>query len=286
MKESRGQSCESLRSNLLSARMTRARLLTVATAGAALAAMPTAARAQDGSAASMSFPFFPRVQGTYTPESISDILNTLITLHYLGTSGTSLFLSAPSTFGLSGIGLTITQAAVAEEQYRLDFLASLGAVPVTTSFTAPAALLSSPQAALAILEVPPTIGMAAYMTAVREFAELGQPELAKWAYQAGAQEAELRATFRFLAVLAKGSTAVPNNKAFESDLFLYVSEALDTLRTLGLIGGSGISVTYPGRAAVLAAAGPMAAAVLQQTPNNATSPLVITGLPSITGERS
>jgi hypothetical protein len=55
------------------------------------------------------------------------------------------------------------------------------------------------------------------------------------------------------------------------------SDALDLFTALGLIGGSGQSLTYPGRDAMLAAAGPMAGAVLQKTPNNASSTVTVAG---------
>lgn len=78
----------------------------------------------------------------------------------------------------------------------------------------------------------------------------------------------------------------PNNKAFETDLLLYVRDALDLWKAQGLIGGLGPTLVYPGRDAVLAAAGPMASAVLQKTPDNAGSTVVYTGPESVNGERA
>jgi len=60
----------------------------------------------------------------------------------------------------------------------------------------------------------------------------------------------------------------------------------DILRAIGLIGGSGVPVNYPVRAARLKAAGPMTAAVGQAQPNNAGSTVLVTGLASLTSPRS
>jgi hypothetical protein len=105
-------------------------------------------------------------------------------------------------------------------------------------------------------------------------------------YQMGTQVAEQRAIFRTLQAVDGVATAVPpNNKAFATDLFLYSTDVLAVLKKLGLIGGSAPAVSYPGRDAVLAAAGPMAGALLQKKPNNASSTLTITGPASVNAER-
>lgn len=270
----------------LSGRLTRAQLLGAVAAGAVALAEPGAAGAQ-GRPGAVSFPFYPAVQGTYTPESLQEILNDIVTPAYFATAGISVLLSAPAQYGLIGLALTVTQAIVAEEQYHIDFWTSKGAVPVTTSFTAPPSVIASPEAALGASEISATIQTANFMTAVREFAEQGQPELAKWAYQTGAQEAGQRVAYRFLAALGGNTAAVPpNNKAFETDLFLYTRDAIAAYRVLGLIGGNGTPFSYPGRHAILALAGPMASAVLQKMPNDATSSVTITGSASLTGARS
>jgi hypothetical protein len=178
------------------------------------------------------------------------------------------------------------QAAVAREQYQIDFLTSLGATPVATAFTFPPAQFSKRDVNFATAEGATTRMVGAHMTAAREFAELGQPTLAKWMCQMGTQLAEQRAIFRtLLAMDGVPSTMPPNNKVFATDLFLYTQDVIGVIKVLGLIGGPGGSRPYPGRDAVLAAAGPMASAVLQKQPNNAMSTVAITGPASVTGER-
>jgi hypothetical protein len=123
------------------------------------------------------------------------------------------------------------------------------------------------------------------MTAAREFAELGQPTLVKYSYQIGATEAEHRVLARAaLALNGDTSSIPPNNKAFETDLFLYVRDVYNLFKQFGFIGGTGATFTYPGRTAALALAGPMAAAEIQKTPNNASSS--VTAADNLTAERA
>lgn len=264
----------------------RAEVLALVGAGAALAVIPGVANAS-GAQRHLEFPFYPNVQGSYTPESIQDILNAVVTAHYLATTGGTLTLGNAAAVGLTGWQLSTQQAAVAGEQYRIDFLTSIGATPITTAFTFPPGSVSNRSVVLATAEGSATIQIALHMTAAREFAELGQPTLAKWMYQTGAQLAESRAIFRVLQAMDGVTAAIPpNNKAFATDLFLYTRDAITLYRAIGLIGGSAPPMNYPGRDAVLAAAGPMAGAVIQKRPNDAATTVKPTGPASLTGERS
>jgi len=149
--------------------------------------------------------------------------------------------------------------------YRL--LESVGARPLLTTFTPRNAV--KPSTPIGNQEGDAALMVGAYTTAVREFAELGQPLLAKNASQASGTWSELRGVVRTLA----GFTPALN-KAFETDHFLYLRDYYKLAVEGKQFENSGVSVsglrlTYPGRAAVLAAAGPMATAILQKTPNNA-----------------
>jgi hypothetical protein len=270
-------------------RVSRAQLLAALGAGLATGLLPKMAAADGAGTAVpgvLSFPFFPHAKGTYTTEAIMDIFNVLITASYLrATLITSNILAGrvvpiPNEPAGSQLGLRIAQADAAIEQYHIDFWSSYGATPITTTFT------RTPSDAMT-LEARQHVHVAMYMAAVREFAELGQPTLAKWAFQAGAIEAEDRAIFRFLQALSGNATGnPPNNKSFETDLILYVRDALDAFKALGLIAGTGQPVTYPGRPAVLVAAGPMANTLLQKIPNDAGSTVVFTSAATVIGERT
>jgi hypothetical protein len=82
------------------------------------------------------------------------------------------------------------------------------------------------------------------------------------------------------------TTIPPNNKAFSTDLFLYTRDVITVLTKTGLVGGKGQAYDYPGRDAVLQAAGAMATQILQNVPNDATSTVAITGPASLIAQRS
>jgi hypothetical protein len=140
---------------------------------------------------------------------------------------------------------------------------------------------------LTAVEAFETLETAAYITAVREFAEIGQPSLAKNAAQTAGIEGESRAIVRAtLLSMGVATESPPGNKAFETDLLLYVRDEYSLITNLGFIGGTSPATPYPGRAAALAASGTAGAAVIQLAPNNAATTFTFTGLPSINAERT
>jgi len=279
----------------LQASISRAQMFKATAAGLVAASVPAVALAAGsgtGRAPYLEFPFYPQVKsGSYTPEAITDIINVAVTAEYLAVTVLTAALNNASQLQLSGLILQATQAALTEELAHLQVLRDvLGAKPLTTTFTVPnPKILTDQTTFFSTLEVAENIFVAAYMTAVREFAELGQPTLAKIAYQTGATEAEHRVIVRAALVLGAAhdtSKIPPNNKAYETDLLLYVRDAATILTNLGFIGGSGLAAAYPGDAAAIAAAGPMYVAVIQKTPNNASSTVTVTGPADLTGERA
>jgi hypothetical protein len=268
-------------------RISRAQALALAGAGLALAAAPGVAAADGGSvrAPFTEFPFFPGVLGRYSPESIQDILNIMDTLEYTALAVHADVLANASKIGLNALTLAVEQAELAVAQYHIDFLESLGAQPRTKTFTFRTPN-NSTAAVFASTEFGSTFLIAGYMTAAREFAELGQPTLVKYAYQLGATWAEHRALARGVLALGGAASEIPpNNKAFETDHFVYVRDLWAFLTGLGLFGALSISLTAPSRADVLAAAGPMAAAVIQQKPNNAIASTPSSAVRTFLGER-
>jgi hypothetical protein len=153
----------------------------------------------------------------------------------------------------------------------VQFLEGLGGTALVDSYTIPPALFADYNTLFGAVYAFDTLLNAAYTTAVREFAELGQPRVAKWMAQIGGVEAEHRIMAR-LALFQNGATAdwPPADKAFETDHFVYIADFVDTLKGLGLIGGTNPPVPYPGVAAALSIAGNMATGVLQRTPNDAS----------------
>jgi hypothetical protein len=269
----------------LTVRVSRAQLL-AAGAGLAVAALPGTAAA-DGTRqpGRLEFPFFPQVPGTYTPEAILEIFNLLDTFERSGIAYHADILRRASQIGLDAPGLAIDQADIAIAQYHVDFLESLGAHTLTDTFTFRTPV-ATPTDVFSGTEFGTTYLISAYMTAAREFAELGQPLLVKYAYQMGAVWAEHRAVARAtLARAGAASEVSPNNKAFETDHFVYVRDVYRFLQGLGLFGANKIVLTTPTRADALALAGPMTSAVLQKTPNNAVVSTPSASVRTFLGER-
>jgi len=287
---------ESMR-GYLSTRVSRATALKAAAVGVAAAAIPGAAAADTINVAYgptgqplLSFPYFPQVtSGRYEPESISDIVNIAQTAEHLAVTVLTAGVNNAAKIGLTGITLETVQAILSEEIIHIQVLAAaFGAKPLTDSFTIPdPKILSDFMTFFETLEVADTIFNAAYMTATREFAELGQPTLAKITYQTGSVEAEHRVLARATLAQAGNNNYRPvTNKAYETDLFLYVRDAAKALTDLGFLGGSGTAASFPGLDAATAAAGPVFAKIIQRTPNNATSSINIAGGDSPDAERA
>jgi hypothetical protein len=274
----------------LQGRLTRAQLLKAAGAGVALAATPAVAGA---AAPSTSFPYFPQgTSGTYTTETAQEIVANILTLKYFDVTTTVPLLSNPTalaSLGITGSALTIVQAIVAQEQYQIDWLQTLvpGVAPLSMTFTFDPSLISNAQSFATVGLFLSNVYVGADLTAARELAELGQPTLAKNMAQLMAADAENLAAFRTLLFLS-GSPGLtpPDNKAFETDLFLYTRDAIAMFKQLGFIGGKGLTFTYPGRAAALTATGSMAGAIIQKAPNNAGSTVTFTSFASFGGERT
>src|SRR5579863_2777347 len=182
-------------------RISRAQLLRAAGAGVALAAVPGIAAADSpsgtGGPPGKSYPFFPGVNGTYTTELVQDILNILVTVEHLGVTAVTLAVTTyADQLQLSPLAQTVLQSTIARDQAHLEFLASVGGTPLTTTFTVPPPLFATAVGLLRAVEAFETLEAGAYITAVREFAELGQPTLSKNASQTAAIEGESRALVR------------------------------------------------------------------------------------------
>jgi len=136
--------------------------------------------------------------------------------------------------------------------------------PVTTVATLDPKILADPASLNKAQLGTINLFIAMEVTAVRELAELGQPVLAKWMAQLLAQDGGAATTARFAAGDA-------TSFAFAPEYFLYTRDALAALRAIGFFDGSGIPAPYPGRDAMLAAAGPFATGTSQRSPNDATS---------------
>lgn len=241
--------------SLLRAKLNRANLLTAAAAGVAIAAVPRMANAQTAAAT----------------ESAQDIINIRVTNEFFGVTVLTAAIKNADQLGLNangGLLLRVIQAALAEEQYHVDFLTAQGAKPLLTTFTVPdPRILTNPLVFFSTLEMLETLEIGMDMSATRQFSQMGQIMLAQAHYQIGGVEAEHRVLARAaLAMLGQTAAVPPNNRAFELDVVYYLREAEAIMRQRGFFGGAGTPAPYPGREAALAAAGAVGAAVTDKTP--------------------
>lgn len=184
-----------------------------------------------------------------TCESAQDIINIAVTAEAFAVTalGVALDNAAKGTLALDAEQQQTLKAARAAEQAHYDYLIRGGAVPITTTFTVPdpAIFTDVPTFLRTLVGLEETF-IAAYIAAAQEFAILGEVELTQVALQIGAVEAEHRAGARYYAIVAGVLTGTPNDVAFEKALYSTVGEAAAALQSLGVIGGSGSQVTFPG----------------------------------------
>lgn len=289
-------------------RLSRAGLLKAAGLGLATAALPL------GAEAAASFPFFPLVHGTYSTEEGLKISMVLHTMEHFATSLlTAAVKSSALHLSSNPLLLAVVQAAVMEEDLHAEIMDTITApyLGVATGtplsavfvqggagqnatlpngatyirFTLPdAAILTDQKTFFTRWETIECLMVAAYVAAVREFAELGQPTLAKWAAQILGVEAEHRVLARTaLALLGDTSKVPPNNKGFETEYVLYVRDVATALIDWGFWAGSGSSIPFANPAAARAAAGPMATSCTPLYPGSYSSPSAACGPASSNG---
>jgi hypothetical protein len=183
-------------------------------------------------------------------ESLQDILDITATVEAFGVTlvGAALASNAAGHYDppLPAPVVAILTAARAQEQAHFDFFTGLGGVPRTTTFTVPAPeLLTDPAVLFGAFDQEETREIAAQLAALRAFVAMGRPDLVKVSYQYAAQEGE----HRLLGRLALGATP-PNNYAFAPAMYETVGGILDDYARLGIIGGSGQALTFPGPGAI------------------------------------
>lgn len=182
-------------------------------------------------------------------ETVQEIINIAATAEAFAVTalGGALASAEEGNLALTEDAVGTLTAARAAEQAHYDFLIESGAEPLTLTFTIPdEAILTDVSRFLTTLVSLEEIFIAAYIAAAQVFAIRGESRLAQIALQIGAVEAEHRAGARFFAIEAGILSGTPNDVAFEQALFASVGEAATTLEELGIIGGSGTEVTYPG----------------------------------------
>jgi len=186
-------------------------------------------------------------------ETVGQIISIAATAEAFAVTalGGALANAATGALSLTGKHIQALTAARAEEQAHYAYLTGAGARPLTTTFTIPdPKIVTDVPTFLTTLVMLEEVFIAAYLVAAQEFAVLGQARLAQLALQIGAVEAEHRAGVRFFAIELGVLAGTPNDVAFEKALFSTVGEAAAALKSLGVLGGRGTRISYPGPGAI------------------------------------
>lgn len=166
-----------------------------------------------------------------------DILNIAATAEQLAVVFYTNGILKAGTLGISGQNLNYLTAAVVEEQLHLNLLLQNGAKPLVNVFSFPHgwATFSHQDVFINTLQQLETAFESAYLAAVKEFAEMGQPGLAMLAGQIATIEAEHRALGRSIS----SSIATADNWAFTPVYVTSVGDAVNVLSKEGYLSPSG-----------------------------------------------
>lgn len=219
------------------ARSSRRNLLKIAAAGAAgVAAMgaaggllipKTAAHAQDDEGAE---------------DSITTIFSIAATAERLAVTFYSHGVAHAEKLGLKGINLDDIEAALVEEQIHELFFVANGGKPITSTFSFPHADDTFEHLDLFIETQQMLEGVfdSAFLAAIKEFAQLGRPDLAQIAGQIACIESEHRALGRQI-----GRLRPANNWAYAPVFFEAVGDAPAVVKAAGFLSPRhGNSFTY------------------------------------------
>ena len=189
---------------------------------------------------------------TKSNTSIGDILSIAATAEALAVTMYTNAIKNLHALGITDSGdQKYLKAAVVEEQIHYNFLYANGGRPLTTTFSMPHGPNTFTRMGLFIdtLEELESDFIAAYLAAVKEFAEQGQPGLAQIAAQIMGIEAEHRVLGRDIAGLTPA-----DDLAYEAANLARVSDAVGALSSQGYLSPSGANTfkyaaaatTYPG----------------------------------------
>jgi hypothetical protein len=176
-------------------------------------------------------------------DSITTILSIAATAEELAVTFYTNGIANAGKLGISGANLDYLIAALVEEQIHLDFLVTSGGTPLTSKFSFPQGneTFEDQGAFIGTLQQLEEAFIAAYLAAISEFAQYGQPRLAQIAGQIMGVEAEHRALGRSISP----NLPFANNFAFEPALVESVGDAAQYLAANGYLSPkSGNSYDY------------------------------------------
>jgi len=179
-------------------------------------------------------------------DTIQAILDITVTVEHFGVTflGTAIDNIKQGKFSkpVPAPVLAVLEAARGQEQFHIDFFKQAGGTPLTTTFTLPdPALVTDYDKFFKAIVDEEARETALGIAAMQVFTAMRRPDLVKVMFQYAAEESE----HRLLANYALGARAA-NNKGFAPALYVNASDIVADLRKVGIIGGSGPAITYPG----------------------------------------
>lgn len=227
------ETAESQLAASIGARRSRASLLKGALAGGVAVA---------GAGLLASSPLRARADVMASPDTIATILTVARTAEQLAVTFYSNGVANAAALGLSGLNLDDIKAALIEEQIHLNFFAANGGQSLASTFSFPqgAATFQNLQAFIATQQQLEGGFDSAFLAAIKEFCELGRPDLAQIAGQVACVESEHRALGRQIAGLDPA-----NNWAFAPVLVASVGAAPAVFQQAGYLSPTtGNSYSY------------------------------------------
>jgi hypothetical protein len=177
-----------------------------------------------------------------TADSIASILSIARTAEQLAVTFYSNGLNNADKLGITGDELDYLKAALVEEQIHQQFFAANGGQSIAATFSFPKGAQTFTDLKTFIDTQQQLEGVfdSAFLAAIKEFAQLGRPDLAQIAGQIACIEAEHRALGRVI-----GKLSPADNWAFTPVLIATVGDAPALVKKAGYLSPeSGNSYTY------------------------------------------
>jgi hypothetical protein len=172
-----------------------------------------------------------------TSSDVTTIINTAITAEALAVTYLTGLIQNASATGVTKF-LDVLKAANAAEYDHYKALKSLGAKPLTTRFWAPDAFFK-PGEPFKVLETAETLFVDAYLIGATTFAKAGKPDLARYAGEIGAVEAQ------HLALVRLAQNKLPDDRAFQAYPITNIGGVVAALEKAGI--GFGKPGATPGK---------------------------------------
>ncbi len=169
--------------------------------------------------------------------SVTQIIDTAITAEALAVTYLTGLITNASATGVSKFA-EVLKAANAAEYDHYKALKTLGAKPLTTKFWAPDSFFK-PGEPFKVLESAETLFVDAYLIAATTFVAAGRSDLARYAGEIGAVEAQHLALVRF------AQKKPPDDRAFQAYPITNITGAVTALEKAGV--GFGKPGTKPGK---------------------------------------